>query len=106
PGPDRLIGPFAVHVHYRLQRGSLVHRVREADVRNDAGEWRAAVFESRVDENVHIALVKGDVAGDEPVLVRVHSGCTTSEALGLDSCTCGAQLHRSMQAIAAAGRGV
>jgi 3,4-dihydroxy 2-butanone 4-phosphate synthase/GTP cyclohydrolase II len=93
-------------INYRLQRELLVRRAREAEVHNEFGDWRACVYESEADDNVHVALVKGDVASEAPVLVRVHSGCVAGEVLGLDTCACGLQLRRSMELIGGAGRGV
>ena len=91
-------------IHYRLQRDSLVRRVRDAVVHNEHGQWRSCLYESLTDQNVHMALVKGDLSGDTPTLVRVHSGCIAGEALGLDAC--GAKLRRAMELVAAEGRGV
>jgi 3,4-dihydroxy 2-butanone 4-phosphate synthase/GTP cyclohydrolase II len=93
-------------VHYRLQRESLVHRVREAEVHNELGSWRLCLYNSDVDENVHVALVRGEVRPEEPILVRVHAGCVAGEVFGLDSCVCGAQIRRSMELISRADHGV
>ena len=93
-------------INYRLQRESLVHREREAEVTNEFGPWRSVLYRNDADENVHLALVKGEILPKEPVLVRVHSGCVPGEVLGLDACNCRAKLNRSMERIAAEGRGV
>lgn len=63
-------------------------------------------YESSVDPFPAIALVKGDLSGDEPPLVRVHSSCVTGDLLDSLRCDCGDQLHASLQAITDAGRGV
>jgi 3,4-dihydroxy 2-butanone 4-phosphate synthase/GTP cyclohydrolase II len=101
-----LIVTVADLINYRLQRESLVHRVRDAVVRNEHGEWRACIYQNDADDNVHVALVKGEVLPDAPLLVRVHSGCVAGEVFGLDSCAHGIVLRRSMQLIAESGAGV
>jgi GTP cyclohydrolase II len=78
----------------------------EAPLPTERGDFRAVVFRDRRDGVEHVALVKGDVAGGEPVAVRVHSECLTSEVLGSLKCDCRAQLDRALDHIAAHGRGV
>jgi len=63
-------------------------------------------FENDVDKLDHIALIKGDLSGDQPVLVRVHSECLTGDVMGSQRCDCGDQLHKAMEAIDKEGRGV
>jgi 3,4-dihydroxy 2-butanone 4-phosphate synthase/GTP cyclohydrolase II len=70
------------------------------------GEFRAIVYENDVDDLLHVALVKGDVAVDEPVLVRVHSECLTGDVFGSLRCDCGDQLRQAMRMIEVEGRGV
>jgi 3,4-dihydroxy 2-butanone 4-phosphate synthase/GTP cyclohydrolase II len=67
---------------------------------------RAIAYENDVDANQHVALVKGTWAADEPVLVRVHSKCLTGDVFASQRCDCGAQLHRSLEMINEAGKGV
>jgi 3,4-dihydroxy 2-butanone 4-phosphate synthase/GTP cyclohydrolase II len=94
-------------VAYRLRHERLVRTVAEAQIPSSfGGEWRAIAFENDVDKMEHIALVKGELKKDEPVLVRVHSECLTGDVLGSQRCDCGAQLHSAMRQIAADGRGV
>ncbi len=93
-------------VAYRLKHESLVRRAADVELPTDAGEFRAIAFENDVDRLEHLALVKGEVGGDEPVLVRVHSECMTGDVFGSRRCDCGAQLHRAMEMIEAEGRGV
>lgn len=93
-------------VAYRLRHESLVRRAADVELPTDAGEFRAIAFENDVDRLEHLALVKGEVSGDEPVLVRVHSECMTGDVFGSRRCDCGAQLHRAMEMIEAEGRGV
>jgi 3,4-dihydroxy 2-butanone 4-phosphate synthase / GTP cyclohydrolase II len=94
-------------VAYRLKNERLVRTVAEARLPSAfGGEWRAIGFENDIDKLEHIALVKGELKKDQPVLVRVHSECLTGDVLGSQRCDCGAQLHRAMEQIAAEGSGV
>ncbi|KAF0218933.1 MAG: 3 4-dihydroxy 2-butanone 4-phosphate synthase / GTP cyclohydrolase [Geobacteraceae bacterium] len=94
-------------VAYRLKHELLVRRA--ADVRlptSYGGDFRAIAFENDVDNLEHLALVKGEIKGDEPVLVRVHSECLTGDVFGSTRCDCADQLHRAMEIIDAEGKGV
>ncbi|BBA70188.1 MULTISPECIES: bifunctional 3,4-dihydroxy-2-butanone-4-phosphate synthase/GTP cyclohydrolase II [Geobacter] len=93
-------------VAYRLKHESLVRRAADVLLPTDFGEFRAIAFENDVDRLEHLALVKGEIRGDEPVLVRVHSECMTGDVFGSLRCDCGSQLHRAMEMIEAEGRGV
>ena len=94
-------------VAYRLKNERLVRIVAEARLPSMfGGEWRAIGFENDIDKFEHIALVKGELKKDQPVLVRVHSECLTGDVLGSLRCDCGDQLHCSMEKIAAEGSGV
>ncbi|BCG48202.1 3,4-dihydroxy-2-butanone 4-phosphate synthase/GTP cyclohydrolase II [Citrifermentans bremense] len=93
-------------VAYRMQHESLVRRCVEVSLPTQFGEFRAVGFENDVDGLEHIALVKGDIGGDEPVLVRVHSECLTGDVFGSVRCDCADQLHLAMQHVQAEGRGV
>ena len=94
-------------VAYRLKNERLVRTVAEARLPSSlGGEWRAIGFENDIDKLEHIALVKGELKKDQPVLVRVHSECLTGDVLGSQRCDCGEQLHRAMEQIAAEGSGV
>jgi len=94
-------------VSYRLKNERLVRVVAEARLPSSfGGEWRAIGFENNIDKLEHIALVKGELKKDQPVLVRVHSECLTGDVLGSQRCDCGEQLHRAMNQIAAVGSGV
>ena len=86
---------------------SLVRRAVEVSLPTlYGGEFTAIAFQNDVDQLEHLALVKGDVAGDEPVLVRVHSECMTGDVFGSCRCDCGEQLHNAMAMIEREGRGV
>ncbi len=93
-------------VAYRLQTERLVHRVAEARLPTEHGDWRIVGYRNDVDTREHVALVYGEVAGDQPVLVRMHSKCLTGDVFHSQRCDCGWQLHRAMELIAQTGRGV
>ena len=94
-------------VAYRLKNERLVRIVAEARLPSTfGGEWRAIGFENDIDKLEHIALIKGELKKEQPVLVRVHSECLTGDVLGSQRCDCGDQLHRAMEKIAAEGSGV
>jgi 3,4-dihydroxy 2-butanone 4-phosphate synthase/GTP cyclohydrolase II len=93
-------------IQYRMQRESLVRRISEAMLPSQYGEFKLIAFENEIDQGIHIALVKGRVSGEEPILVRVHSGCLTGDVFGSRRCDCGEQLHRALEMIEQAGQGV
>src|SRR5438105_3494621 len=94
-------------IHYRMRREALVRRGAEARVPTEfGGEMRCIAYENDVDSAQHVALVKGSWDPDEPVLVRVHSKCLTGDVFGSKRCDCGPQLHRALQMIDEAGKGV
>ena len=93
-------------VAYRLGTERLVHRVAEARLPTDYGEFQIIGYRNDVDEAEHVALVLGDVVGQDSVLVRVHSKCLTGDVFGSLRCDCGPQLHAAMERIGQEGRGV
>jgi len=93
-------------IEYRLKTEKLVRRVVSTHLPNQYGEWNLHLYESWVDNETHVALVMGQVAGEENVLVRVHSQCFTGDTLGSFRCDCHAQLQAAMKRIADEGRGV
>jgi 3,4-dihydroxy 2-butanone 4-phosphate synthase / GTP cyclohydrolase II len=92
-------------VAYRLQTEQLVHRVAEARIPTDFGEFKIIGYQNDVDRAEHVALVYGDIAGQPGILVRMHSKCLTGDVFGSQRCDCGVQLHRAMQLISQEGRG-
>ena len=92
-------------VAYRLQTEQLVHRVAEARIPTEFGEFTIIGYQNDVDRAEHIALVHGEIAGQPNILVRMHSKCLTGDVFGSQRCDCGFQLHRSMELIAREGRG-
>ena len=93
-------------IAYRRRHEKLVQRVAEAQLPTKYGEFRIVAYKSTIDPDEHVALVKGDIDTDEPVLVRVHSQCLTGDVFGSMRCDCGDQVDMAMQAIAKEGRGV
>ena len=83
-----------------------IQRMACARIPTDEGKFQLCLYRNDRDGLDHLALVMGEVARGERVLVRVHSQCYTGDVLGSRRCDCGEQLHRAMRAIAAAGRGV
>jgi len=93
-------------IAYRKRRERLVERVAEAELPTKWGHFRIVTYRDLLSGQEHVALVKGEVAGEAPVLVRVHSECLTGDALGSLRCDCGDQLHSAMERIQREGRGV
>ncbi len=93
-------------IKYRRKTESLVEKVTEAEMPTKYGNFRAHGYIDKVTGDHHIALVKGDITGDEPVLCRVHSECLTGDAFGSLRCDCGDQLHEAMRRIEEKGRGI
>lgn len=92
-------------IEYRLRTESLVEQGVEVDMPTDYGHFRLIPFRQKSNGLEHIALIKGDLTGPEPVLVRVHSSCATGDIFGSKRCDCGDQLHKAMQLIEQEGRG-
>lgn len=92
-------------IAYRLKNDSLVERGEEVDLPTAYGHFHLIPFRQKDNGLEHVALIKSDVTGDEPVLVRVHSSCATGDIFGSMRCECGEQLHKAMQAIDREGRG-
>jgi len=93
-------------IEYRTRKERLVRRIAATRLPTDYGEFTAVAYEATVYERTHLALVMGDVAGDEPVLVRMHSECLTGDVFQSMRCDCGSQLVKAMAVIKEAGRGV
>ena len=93
-------------IRYRRQFEKLIKRVAEARVPTDWGEFTCYAYESVLDGETHIALVRGAVQGESDVLVRVHSECLTGDVFGSLRCDCGVQLDAAMRKVAEEGLGV
>jgi 3,4-dihydroxy 2-butanone 4-phosphate synthase/GTP cyclohydrolase II len=92
-------------IAYRLRNDSLIEKGEEVDMPTAYGHFRLIPFRDKETGLEHAALIKGEVATDEPVLVRVHSSCLTGDTFGSLRCECGEQLHLAMQMIEKEGRG-
>ncbi len=103
---DLRIITIAGLIAYRLRHEKLVQKVAEAKLPTRFGEFIALAYRSNVDAAEHVVLVKGDISGDEPVLVRVHSECLTGDVFGSLRCDCSDQVRLAMRSIAEEGRGV
>lgn len=93
-------------IKYRILKEKLIKQVAVTELPTYYGKFTAIAYESLIDGQCHVALVKGEVKGKKNVLVRVHSECLTGDALGSLRCDCGAQLHHSLAFIAEKGEGV
>ena len=98
---------IAALIQYRLRNETLVRRAAVATMPTaQCGDFQAIVYENGIDHVDHMAMVKGDLQTDEPVLVRVHSECLTGDAFGSVRCDCGEQLQAAMKMIDDEGQGV
>ena len=93
-------------IAYRLRKESLIEVGNQVDMPTRYGHFRLIPFRQKSNGLEHMALIKGEWAEDEPVLVRVHSSCATGDILGSMRCDCGEQLHKAMQMIDQNGKGV
>ena len=103
---DIKIISIAQLVAYRKQHETLITRVTETKLPTLYGDFTAIAYKSAIDAEEHVALVKGNVASEEPVLVRVHSQCLTGDTFGSLRCDCGEQVRKSLEVIQEYGRGV
>ena len=101
-----LMVSIAELIRYRRQTEKLVRRVSEARIPTDWGDFTCYVYESLIDGEQHVALVRGAVQGESDVLVRVHSECLTGDVFGSLRCDCGVQLDAALARIADEGLGV
>jgi len=93
-------------IEYRNRKENLVKREVEINLPTEFGEFKAIAYTNQIDDKEHIALVKGEIDSDKPVLVRVHSECLTGDIFGSFRCDCGPQLHAALRQIEEEGRGV
>ncbi len=104
---DMLIVSVAEIIAYRMRYDSLIRRAAESILPTQfGGDFKVIAYENDVDQQVHMALVKGEVDDGEPVLVRVHSECMTGDIFGSLRCDCGPQLQEAMRMVEREGRGV
>jgi 3,4-dihydroxy 2-butanone 4-phosphate synthase/GTP cyclohydrolase II len=93
-------------ITYRRAREILIERLEIVSLPTDYGDFRLHLYRSVIDDVHHLALVKGVISSDDPVLVRVHSECLTGDVFGSRRCDCGDQLHAALQHIDDAGSGI
>ena len=93
-------------IEYRLKKESLIEVGEEVDMPTEYGHFHLIPFRQASNGLEHMALIKGEWKEDEPIMVRVHSSCATGDILGSKRCDCGQQLHKAMQMIEKAGKGV
>ena len=93
-------------IAYRKRTERLIERVAEAELPTRFGTFRIVSYTSPIEDEEHVALVKGDVSGEENILVRVHSECLTGDVFGSFRCDCGGQLQHALERIDEEGRGV
>jgi len=93
-------------IEYRRSNEKLIRKAADAKMPTVYGDFRIVAFENSISKEHHVALVKGDVTTDEPVLVRVHSECLTGDAFHSLRCDCGEQLDAALKKIAEEGRGI
>jgi 3,4-dihydroxy 2-butanone 4-phosphate synthase / GTP cyclohydrolase II len=93
-------------IRYRMQHEQFIHRLVEGCVQTDFGEFQTIAYASALSPEIHMALVRGDVAGKEGVLVRMHARCVYGDVFGSLACDCGKLIHASLRRIAEEGAGV
>ncbi|GKU79593.1 bifunctional 3,4-dihydroxy-2-butanone-4-phosphate synthase/GTP cyclohydrolase II [Paenibacillus sp. L3-i20] len=93
-------------IRYRNEKEKLVERAVDVKMPTDFGQFRAIAYTNQVDQKEHVALVKGEINSDEPVLIRVHSECLTGDVFHSHRCDCGPQLDAALRQIDAAGSGI
>jgi len=93
-------------INFRMKTECLVKKIEEAELPTQYGTFRIAVFEDIIHHENHVALVKGEIREDEPVLVRAHSQCLTGDTFASSRCDCGEQLRTAMEMIEKEGKGV
>lgn len=96
---DLKICTIAALIEYRRKKEKLINLIEKVELPTDLGEFDLYLYESQIDKNDHIALVKGKINSNEPVLVRVHSECLTGDVFFSRRCDCGAQLSNSLEMI-------
>ncbi len=93
-------------IHYRMQREKMVKSIVITKLPTKYGNFDLHLYQSVIDKKEHIALVKGEIDSDKPILVRVHSECLTGDVFGSERCDCGEQLHRAMMMVEQEGSGI
>jgi len=100
------IGTIADLIHYRIQHENTLERISECAYPTEFGEFRLYAYQDRNDDNLHLALVMGQISGDEPVLARVHARNLLDDVFSSQRSDCNMPIRLAMQKIAEEGRGV
>ncbi len=100
------MGTIADLIHYRIQHENTLERISECLYPTEYGDFHLYAYQDRTDNNVHLALVMGDVAGEEPILVRVHARVTLDDLLFSKRSDCTIPVREALARIAEEGRGV
>lgn len=93
-------------IQYRNRKDKLVQKEVEIKLPTEYGDFTAVGYSNVVDGKEHVAIIKGEIGGEKPTLVRVHSECLTGDVFGSQRCDCGPQLHAALEQIEEAGSGV
>ncbi len=93
-------------ITYRRKHEKLIDKVSEVKLPTKYGVFKAIGYRDKINNEEHIALVMGDINGEEPILARVHSECLTGDVFGSERCDCGDQLEEALRRIAREGRGI
>ncbi len=93
-------------IAYRIKTESLIEKDVTVELPTEWGNFKLTAYKQLTNGKIHLALTKGDWDKDEPILVRVHSSCVTGDIFGSCKCDCGGQLHKAMQMVEDAGKGV
>lgn len=93
-------------IMYRMQHETLIEREISVNLPTQYGDFNLQAYRQLTTGEIHLALTKGTWTEDDPVLVRVHSSCTTGDIFGSNKCDCGPQLHRAMELVEESGKGV
>jgi len=93
-------------IQYRMQREKMVKKIVVTSLPTRYGDFKLHLYQSIIDKKEHLALVKGEIDGSKPVLVRVHSECLTGDVFGSRRCDCGEQLHTAMEMVEKEGSGI
>jgi len=93
-------------IHYRIKKESLVEKITEINLPTSKGNFKMVLFENKIEKKEHLALVKGEIDPDKPVLVRMHSECLTGDVFHSLRCDCHDQLNRAIAMIEEEGVGV
>lgn len=93
-------------IKFRRFSEKLVSKIIETDLPTSYGLFKLMLYESSVEQSYHLALAMGDIKKDEPILVRVHSGCLTGDVFNSLRCDCGGQLHKALELIGKQGKGI